>query len=585
MYETFDVFLAIVVCIGTGCSGSSSEYHTENLQIFVYDADMGIDHPISGVSLTLTRLEDGVVFSRVTNPVGRYIFRELRPGRYSIRLGREDYETRNESITVILNRPELNSHSFSLNRIPASINLEPTIPNAILNFGESSNTEQFRFVNPHAVAIDWRIFHSVSWISSISAESGTLAAASNTATTGTVTIIIDRSRLPLIGWNEDNISVGTSEHGGAMATIRAYRRGEAPGRAGITAESNVNVCPRAYVVLTATASGATSFRWYRGNTRISGTTNTHQVTQSGTYHSVGVNSHGDGVKSDGITITINACPTPPTQATITVLPFNGVNTCPDEFVRLTASSTGATSFRWYRGSEILSETSNTLFATQSGAYFARGINASGEGQQSAPRNITINSCIPNTPQNLQASFAGTNNSEIRVSWGSVTNATTYRVRIIDSNNPSLYHTVSTASTSFTFRENQLFCGINRFEVIAINSIGQESSSAGITSLNRVVSLSRNPDIGVIAATFVNLSWLTVNPVHSTARVTYRVYRRVGNGTEVFLTETNNTFFTDTTVPCAGWGTSLSVRYRVRAFINVCGEIYREATTTETIFCW
>ncbi|MDR2361663.1 MAG: choice-of-anchor J domain-containing protein [Prevotellaceae bacterium] len=80
-----------------------------------------------------------------------------------------------------------------------------------------------------------------------------------------------------------------------------------PEKAAITGAS-ANACPATSVLLTATAGGATSYKWYNGSTVIPGaTTNTYNVTATGTYYVEGINQYGTGTKSDGKQVTINSC--------------------------------------------------------------------------------------------------------------------------------------------------------------------------------------------------------------------------------------------------------------------------------------
>jgi hypothetical protein len=81
----------------------------------------------------------------------------------------------------------------------------------------------------------------------------------------------------------------------------------APEKATITGD-NANTCPAESVVLTAAATGATSYKWYNGTAEIAGATAaTYSVTASGTYYAAGVNEVGAGAKSDAKAVTISTC--------------------------------------------------------------------------------------------------------------------------------------------------------------------------------------------------------------------------------------------------------------------------------------
>ncbi|MDR1198116.1 MAG: hypothetical protein LBK94_03765 [Prevotellaceae bacterium] len=69
-----------------------------------------------------------------------------------------------------------------------------------------------------------------------------------------------------------------------------------------------NTCPEVTVVLTATATGATSYVWTKDNVLISGeTAATLIVTAAGVYAAAGVNANGTGAYSAAKTVTFTAC--------------------------------------------------------------------------------------------------------------------------------------------------------------------------------------------------------------------------------------------------------------------------------------
>jgi hypothetical protein len=72
--------------------------------------------------------------------------------------------------------------------------------------------------------------------------------------------------------------------------------------------STSNTCPATTVVLTAAATDALYYEWYRNNSRISGVTAaTYTATASGSYTVAGVNAGGAGERSNAHRVTISAC--------------------------------------------------------------------------------------------------------------------------------------------------------------------------------------------------------------------------------------------------------------------------------------
>lgn len=196
--------------------------------------------------------------------------------------------------------------------------------------------------------------------------------------------------LPNYGTNCADIIITTQDEGTFTIVASTFKPGGEPEKAIITGDST-NTCPALNVMLTASAPGATSYKWYKGSTLIDGNyTDKYNVTASGYYSVVGLNANGCGVKSDGKYVTINSCEIPPEKATII---GDNKNICPATHVMLTADAPGATSFKWYNGKNIISaENGGTYMATQTGVYYAVGINKFGSGIQSDGKAVTISKC-------------------------------------------------------------------------------------------------------------------------------------------------------------------------------------------------
>ena len=77
--------------------------------------------------------------------------------------------------------------------------------------------------------------------------------------------------------------------------------------ASITGNSS-NTCPASTVSLSAAASGATSFTWYRNGSQVqTGASSAYTVTSSGSYTVQGKNANCTGTTSTSIVVTINSC--------------------------------------------------------------------------------------------------------------------------------------------------------------------------------------------------------------------------------------------------------------------------------------
>lgn len=81
----------------------------------------------------------------------------------------------------------------------------------------------------------------------------------------------------------------------------------APAKATVTGNAS-NTCPATTVQLTATASGAESYVWYKDGAKINNATaNTYSVNAPGSYTAAGVNAIGEGPQSDPKAVTITSC--------------------------------------------------------------------------------------------------------------------------------------------------------------------------------------------------------------------------------------------------------------------------------------
>ncbi|SFJ65662.1 Ig-like domain-containing protein [Myroides guanonis] len=112
-----------------------------------------------------------------------------------------------------------------------------------------------------------------------------------------------------------------------------------------------STCQGESIGLTATATGATSYKWYKDGTAISGATGaTYNATESGEYNVTALNATGcESDESAAIEITIHDLPTKPM-----VTPDGSIEICEGEFVKLITASVGD-AYRWYKDGVEISE--------------------------------------------------------------------------------------------------------------------------------------------------------------------------------------------------------------------------------------
>ncbi|KAA6316867.1 hypothetical protein EZS27_032888, partial [termite gut metagenome] len=137
-----------------------------------------------------------------------------------------------------------------------------------------------------------------------------------------------------------------------------------------------------------------SYVWYYGNSEITNHSgDTYSVNQSGIYYAAGKNAAGIiGDKSEGVYAEIKSIAKPQKA----VISGKNKNVSPFEEVTLSATSNGATYFKWYKDGQSMSGISNTLRVTSSGLYSVEGCNTKGVGERSEVFLVTIISC-PTAP--------------------------------------------------------------------------------------------------------------------------------------------------------------------------------------------
>ncbi|GHT81745.1 hypothetical protein FACS189467_6310 [Bacteroidia bacterium] len=156
--------------------------------------------------------------------------------------------------------------------------------------------------------------------------------------------------------------------------------------------STVNTCPtESTVTLTASAENATSYHWYNyGNFINNNNSSTYVVTASGEYTVAGVNSYGEGTPSAKKDVTINQC-----NFDTAAITGNIVNTCPNTSVILTASAQNASSYQWYKNTNLITGATNSTYTvTATGTYFVESKNAAGiTGPMSNGKAVEIIPCL------------------------------------------------------------------------------------------------------------------------------------------------------------------------------------------------
>ncbi len=169
----------------------------------------------------------------------------------------------------------------------------------------------------------------------------------------------------------------------------------APAAPTIAASGPTTFCGSGSVILTANATGASSFQWYLNGAAIGGATaNTYTANAAGSYTVIVANASGcSSPASAATTVTFN-----PTPAAPTITAGGATTFCTGGSVVLTAHATGATAYQWYlNGASVSGATNSTYTASASGSYTVSIVGGgSCASPVSAPTTVSINP-TPTTP--------------------------------------------------------------------------------------------------------------------------------------------------------------------------------------------
>ncbi|MCW3091614.1 MAG: hypothetical protein JWP81_2683 [Ferruginibacter sp.] len=151
-------------------------------------------------------------------------------------------------------------------------------------------------------------------------------------------------------------------------------------------------CSGGSVILTATASGAISYQWYKDGAVIGGATNqTYTANASGDYTVEGKSGSCVSTSSSVRTVVVNALPATPSISASGPTTF-----CADGSLTLTSSP--AASYQWYKGGVIITgEISQTYLPTTSGTYTVIVKNASGCSSAASLGTAVIVNPLPPSP--------------------------------------------------------------------------------------------------------------------------------------------------------------------------------------------
>ena len=139
------------------------------------------NEPIQGVNISLSPTG----LSAVTGSDGRYEFKNLEAGQYTVQAVRQGYETNTKNITIVAG----NVSSGDINLKPEVVGFKLNVE--YLDFGTNFSQLSFKIINTSStLSVSWNITESMGWLTT-TPSSGNLNAGQEIA----VMVTIDRSQI------------------------------------------------------------------------------------------------------------------------------------------------------------------------------------------------------------------------------------------------------------------------------------------------------------------------------------------------------------------------------------------------------
>jgi hypothetical protein len=179
------IYLILIAALICGCAkNGGNEEEGENSSVTkIHGTVVASGEPINAAAILLT--PGGGV--KITGSDGMYEFTDLQPGKYELKVFKEDFQSFNTSVDMTQGKDE--EVVVTLTRGAGNLSINKTYVD--MGSNESNNVAGFSILNTSGTELTWSITNAARWITDVDPTNGIITA--NSASS--VVFTIDRSKL------------------------------------------------------------------------------------------------------------------------------------------------------------------------------------------------------------------------------------------------------------------------------------------------------------------------------------------------------------------------------------------------------
>ena len=206
-----------VILLLTSIFSSCNPVVEEKGSIYGVVTDKATGEPVKNANVQLRPSGE----TTLTGTDGRYEFVDLKNGEYSITVSKTEYTDLVDDYVIVIDGDKAMRRDVQIEKIPALLKILDSNGNEIevLDFGsmQDDNTRMFSIFNNSTTVLEYEIFKTAAWVSSLSSEEGSL----QPGATKSIIVVIDRDLLS-DGKNVTTLSILTN-NGGKQLTLKANK--------------------------------------------------------------------------------------------------------------------------------------------------------------------------------------------------------------------------------------------------------------------------------------------------------------------------------------------------------------------------